>query len=204
MFWGCIVTESKPYKIPSDSEYELLHLSNAALGKSSDQGKTYFMLDIGQKTYTLGCLQKDKVEMVSLDIFVKVSQKVKITVVGKGELHMTGYFEVADQDDDEKMLGKLMDEDFESEEEELVKGYSKKHDKAEKNPLKKGHDSSDKKSESDSENEQDMEEVDILDDDEEDEDEEIPPPKQKKEAEKPKILSKKEKKLAKKLKKAHK
>ena len=130
MFWGCVVTEGKPYELPANSEYDLLHVSNAALSKASEAGKTYLMVTKGADTFTLGCLQKEKVESVFMDIFLRASQKVKFTVAGKGEVHVTGYFETTEggEDLDDKMIEKLMqgEEDEEESEEAEEKPADKK------------------------------------------------------------------------------
>ncbi len=134
MFWGCVVTEGKPYELPADSEYELLHVSNAALSKSSEAGKTYFHVTKDKETYTLGCLQKDKVETVFLDIFLRASQGAKFTVSGKGEVHLTGYFEATEggEDLDERMIGRLMQGEEGEEEEEESEDVEEKPAKKEK------------------------------------------------------------------------
>jgi len=125
MLWGSIVAEGKAYALPKDSEYELLHISNAALSKTSEAGKTHLMISKGKETYTIGVLQKDKVESVVMDIYVRASQEITLTVSGKGEVHVTGYFEptgmdVESEDEDAFMEGRL-DEEEESGSEEEVK-----------------------------------------------------------------------------------
>jgi len=133
MLWGCIVSEGKPYALPADSEYELLHISNAALSKASEPGKAYLMITKGKETFTVAVLQKDKVETVLMDIYVRTSQNVKLTVSGKGEVHVTGYFEPTeevDKDAEEAFLeGALGEEEDESESEEEKKPAPKKEEK---------------------------------------------------------------------------
>ena len=129
MFWGCVVTESKPFVLPEDSEHELLHISNAALSKSSEPGKTYLLLHKGDEAFTIGSLQKDKVDMLVFDIYVRTSQKVKFTVSGKGEVHITGYFEPTEERDiDDEILGRLEDVEEEEESEDIEEKPAKKKD----------------------------------------------------------------------------
>ena len=127
MLWGCVVSEGKPYALSKDSQYELLHISNAALSRSSEPGKCYLLITKGKETFTLAVLQKDKVESFGLDIYVRASQGITLTVSGKGEVNVTGYFEPGeevDQEEDAFLEGALYkdsDEDEEDEEEELPK-----------------------------------------------------------------------------------
>jgi len=119
MLWGAIVSEQKVYALPAESEYDLLHISNAALSRSSEPGKTYLMITKGKETYTLAVLQKDKNETASFDIYVRASQNIKLSVSGKGEIHVTGYFEPTEEGaegEDAFLEGNLMEEDSEDEE----------------------------------------------------------------------------------------
>eukprot|EP00826_Nyctotherus_ovalis_P030129 TRINITY_DN2393_c0_g1_i2.p1 TRINITY_DN2393_c0_g1~~TRINITY_DN2393_c0_g1_i2.p1 ORF type:complete len:241 (-),score=64.81 TRINITY_DN2393_c0_g1_i2:82-759(-) len=116
MFWGRIVTESKPYQFPADSKNQLLYISNAALSPSSSQGRTYLMITVKGKTFTVGYLQKDEMEMVSLDLYLHSKQNAKITVVGKGEVHFTGSLENTSVGED---LDEELVKDFEEDEEDI-------------------------------------------------------------------------------------
>ncbi len=146
MFWGCIVTEGKPYTLPVESEYELLHISTAALSRASEPGKTYIMITKENDTFTIGSVQKDKTEMLTLDLFVRASQGIKFAVVGKAEVHITGYFEASESGDlDDELLGHMADiPEFDEEEEE---DESEGEDIEKKKPEKKAEKKVEKKAE---------------------------------------------------------
>jgi hypothetical protein len=121
MFWGCSVSEGKPFALPEDSEYELLHISNASLSRNAEAGKVYLQIVKGAESFTIGSLQKDKVENLFLDLYVRSSQKIKLLASGKGEVHVTGYFEPAEEKelgDEEFGDAPIPEEDSEEEEEE--------------------------------------------------------------------------------------
>jgi hypothetical protein len=121
MFWGCVISEGKPYALPEDSEYELLHISNASLSKASEPGKVYISIAMDKETFTVGSLQKDKIENLFLDLYVRSSQKIKIMASGKGEVHITGYLEPAEAkflDEDDILEGAIPGEESEEESEE--------------------------------------------------------------------------------------
>ena len=70
---------------------------------------------------TLATLQKDKVETISLDIYINVSQQVTLSVEG-GELHLSGFYEPQRDEMDE---GMFMDEEEDDEEEDVEEGGKK-------------------------------------------------------------------------------
>jgi hypothetical protein len=45
------------------------------------------------KELTLTTLTKDKVESIALDLYINVTQDVTLSVLGSGELHLSGFFE---------------------------------------------------------------------------------------------------------------
>ena len=102
MLWGCIVSEKSFYTLPKDSPRDLLHISNAALSKSSEPGKNYLMITKGNQTFTLAVMQRDKIETIFLDLYVRTSQGIKLSLVGKGEIHVLGYFEPTEEIIEEK------------------------------------------------------------------------------------------------------
>ncbi len=71
----------------------MLHLSNAALPANST-GKVHLLASDGKevKDLVLATLQKDRVENVSLDIYINVSQNLTLSV-SSGEIHLSGFFE---------------------------------------------------------------------------------------------------------------
>ena len=76
------------------------------------------------KDLTLATLQKDKVESVSLDLYVNVSQQVVLSVSGAqgAELHLSGFFEPQREGEDEGMFmdGDEEDEDVSDDEEQVA------------------------------------------------------------------------------------
>jgi len=126
MFWGCVVSEKKPYTVVKDSDLQVVHLSNIALSKSSGTGKTYLLITRQKETFTLACLQKDKVECHSLDLYLRLDQGITLSVSGEGEIHVTGYLDMdvdmksSSEDEGAFIEGSLNDKikEAESEEEE--------------------------------------------------------------------------------------
>lgn len=87
MFWGCQLKEAKPYKTQSaleDNDFPVLHISNVALPRNAPNGKIYLLASMGKdlKDLTIATLQKDKIESVSLDLYVNVTQQVTLSVSG--------------------------------------------------------------------------------------------------------------------------
>jgi len=61
----------------------------------------------------------DKCEVQALDLYLNISQDITIAVQGKGEVHMSGYFEPNNSLEDGMMMGDMEDdEDIDDEEEE--------------------------------------------------------------------------------------
>ena len=111
-------------------DYPVLHISNVALPKNAPQGKIYLLATMGKpgqetvKDLTLATLQKDKVESVSLDLYVNVSQQVVLSVSGAqgAELHLSGFFEPQSEGEDEGLFmdGDEEDEDVSDDEEQVA------------------------------------------------------------------------------------
>lgn len=167
-----------------DNDYPVLHISNVALPKNAPGGKIYLTATMGKsgsetiKDLVIASLQKDKVESVSLDLYVNVSQQITLGVSGAqgAELHISGFFEPQREgEDDEGMFmdGEEVDEEEESDEEEEVSGPSSKklnqslkqaQANAKKNVIATAGDDEDEDDEDDYDDED-------LEDDEEEEDE---------------------------------
>ena len=111
MLWGCIVSKGKPYTFTKDSEYEFLHISNATLSKSNEQGKTYLLITKKKEIFILAVLQKDKVESYGLNIYVRSNEGITLTVSGQGEINVTGYFEPSAEFEEEDE-GDFLEEDL--------------------------------------------------------------------------------------------
>lgn len=126
MFWGKVLKEGEPYKVQhalEDGDYPVLHLSSAVLGKSDGnaKNKTFVQVSMGKdlKGLQIAVLTPDRNEVQALDLYLNISQDITISVRGKGEVHLAGYFEPNNSLDDQMYgqdLGEL-DEDEESEEE---------------------------------------------------------------------------------------
>ena len=100
MFWGCVLKEGEPYKVQhalEDGDYPVLHLSNAVLSRSAkkDNGKSYVTVTMGKelKNLSVAVLSPERNEMQSLDLYLNISQNITISVSGKNEVHLSGYFE---------------------------------------------------------------------------------------------------------------
>lgn len=90
-------------------EAEIWHLSQVCLHEPKP-GKNYVQVEVKGTTYTLACLEKDKVEHNSLDLFFG-PEDATFTNKGNSEVHLVGYLEPMDNEGDE-------DEEGEEEEEE--------------------------------------------------------------------------------------
>ncbi|CAE7705554.1 FKBP46, partial [Symbiodinium necroappetens] len=72
-------------------------------------GKNFLQVVDGAKSYSIACLQKDKSEYASFDLFFRTGT-CSFHNKGSSEMHLTGYFEPDGMPDD--------DEEEEEEEEE--------------------------------------------------------------------------------------
>lgn len=97
-FWGVALKPNKPEKVLAP-EGEILHLSQGCLHQPS-AGKNYVQAKVDGKTYTIACLEKDKEEHTSFDLFFSAEECV-LTNKGSSEVHLTGYFEPKSMSDDE-------------------------------------------------------------------------------------------------------
>lgn len=125
MFWGCILTEKHPYSFPEDPAWKIANITNASLSRSSAEGKTHLRLTNERETITLAALQKDKLENYRMTLKVVAMPDVKLSVVGKGEVHVTGYFEPMgesefDMEEEELREFEEVEESEENSEEEPV------------------------------------------------------------------------------------
>jgi len=87
---------------------ELLHLSQACL--APDTPKDSFakvLVEQGGQSYAVACLREGGQEFCGLDLFLD-SSDAKFVSKGKATVHLTGYFEADEADDDS-------DEDMEDE-----------------------------------------------------------------------------------------
>ena len=174
MFWGTVVKQGKPYKTQQAleaNEFPVLHLSNVALPATS-QGKVHLLASDGKeiKDLVLATLQKDKVENVSLDIYINVTQNLTLSA-SSGELHLSGFFEPQRDEVDD---GMFLDEDEEDDEDEEVEaGTGKLKDslkQAKANALKNAR----ALEEDDDDEDEDEDDEDLDEDEDEDEEEDEP------------------------------
>jgi hypothetical protein len=110
MFWGCIVSKDKSYKLGSSGESPLLHLSNLALAPNAPAGLTSVFASVNGKKHLLASLKKDSIEHSLLDLYFRQEQNVEFAVEGPGQVHISGYFEPDTEGEEEE----------EDEEEEVV------------------------------------------------------------------------------------
>jgi len=97
-FLGCTLKPNKPEKVTVPSS-ELWHLSQVCLHEPK-AGKNYVKVVVKGTTYTVACLEKDKQEHNSVDLFFGPEE---VTFVNKGasEVHLLGYLEPKEDGDDE-------------------------------------------------------------------------------------------------------
>jgi len=98
-FWGVALKPNKPEKV-SAPEGEILHLSQGCLHQPT-AGKNYVQAKVDGKTYTIACLEKDKEEHTSFDLFFSAEECV-LTNKGASEVHLTGYFEPKSMSDEDE------------------------------------------------------------------------------------------------------
>lgn len=107
-------------------EGEVLHLSQVCL-HSPKAGTNWLQVVVGGTTYSACCLEKDKTEHASLDLFFGQDAP---TFVNKGasEIHMSGYLEPMDEDEEES------EEEDEEAEKPAAKAAAKAAAKSEASP----------------------------------------------------------------------
>jgi hypothetical protein len=112
MFWGIALKPGASHTLPEGSD--LLHVSQACLADAKE-GKCQLQVTDDNTTYTIAVLEKDKSDMASLDLFFNTAAPPTFINKGKSEIHLSGYFEMANDmgSDDESM-----DEEIESDIEE--------------------------------------------------------------------------------------
>lgn len=147
MFWGCIVKPGKPHQLQQELT-DVLYISNISLHPKA-HGKSSLYIKVGDSENLLvTSLESGKHEHATVNLYVRISDKVIFTVEGSGEIHVSGYFdptdsEIEDLDDEEdleadfpalkaqqKKLQKQIDED-ELDDEDLTPAVPAKKVKAE-------------------------------------------------------------------------
>jgi nucleophosmin 1 len=97
-FWGCVLKPGQTKKVESP-EGEILHLSQACLAEPKD-GKNYVQATVDGTTFNIACLEKGKKEHDSFDLFFDPTA-CAFANKGTSDVHLTGYFEPDDGEDDE-------------------------------------------------------------------------------------------------------
>lgn len=101
-FWGVVLKPGKKESVKT-TEGDILHLSQACLNAPKG-GKNYLQVTEGETTYAIACLEKDKAEHCSFDLFFSTGD-CTFSNKGDSEVHLTGYFEPepsGDMEDDEE------------------------------------------------------------------------------------------------------
>eukprot|EP00922_Rhytidocystis_sp_ex-Travisia-forbesii_P017778 GHVS01026496.1.p1 GENE.GHVS01026496.1~~GHVS01026496.1.p1 ORF type:complete len:375 (+),score=120.10 GHVS01026496.1:122-1246(+) len=113
MFYGAVIKSGQEVVPTKADGGEILHLSQACLASGGNNETCYLMLENeGNKKFAVCGLDGKNHPQAQLDIFLNTNpSKVKLSVKGRGEIHVVGYFEPADE-------GMPEDGESESEEEE--------------------------------------------------------------------------------------
>jgi Nucleoplasmin-like domain len=160
-FWSVSLKPQATYTLPEDAPAQLLHLSAACLHEPKDSTRGCLQIKTEESTTTIAVLQKDKTEMVNFDLFFNTIEPPTFFNNSKNEIHLSGYYEIEDEQDDFDDMDVTSDE----EDEEIPQLQAIKGDKK---PLK----SIQEESEEDSEQQEDSEEDQDSDDQEGSDDEE--------------------------------
>lgn len=118
MFCGLIIKPGQKVKLDS-TEGDILHLSNACLSEPKDNGRVYVQAIDNGVAYTICSLQKGTVEHTNLDLFFSTSAEIELSVIGKNEVHISGFYEPEMEEDDFDDEDALMDMSDEEDEDEL-------------------------------------------------------------------------------------
>lgn len=111
-FWGCALKPGQKQKVDLPED-EVLHLSQVCLHEPK-AGKNYLSVLVNGSNYTFCCLEKDKIEHNSLDLFFG-PEPPTFHNKGSSEVHISGYMEPKDEGDEDE------EEEEEESEEEQVK-----------------------------------------------------------------------------------
>ena len=120
MFCGLIIKPGQKVKLDS-TQGEILHLSQACLSEPKDNGRVYVQAIDNGNAYTICSLQKGTIEHANLDLFLSTSAEIELSIIGKNEVHISGFYEPEmeeDFDDDDALMGMSDEEEDEEEEEE--------------------------------------------------------------------------------------
>merc|ERR1719436_1641569 len=99
-FWGKKIAPGEVAKIETPAG-ELLHLSQACLDPAASSGASAKVLvEQGGTSYAVAVLKEGGQEFCPLDLFLD-AKEAKLKVSGKATVHLTGYFESEEMDDED-------------------------------------------------------------------------------------------------------
>lgn len=135
-FFGYEIEANTTYS-HSPPEGTVLKLTNAALGGASEEGKrTTLSIEVQDKKFVIANFIGGRSEHAMLDLALDEGQEVKFTVTGETSVHISGYYSLFDDDeddfDDEELEGLYGEDDSDDEEvdQELIKQLQDKQSKA--------------------------------------------------------------------------
>ena len=103
-FWGCIVQPGQSKQVETRAG-ELLHLSQACIAPEAPTGSSSkVFVEQGTESFVVACLKEGQQEFCALDLFID-SKEAKFSVKGKAAVHLTGYFEADEMDEDLEVEG---------------------------------------------------------------------------------------------------
>lgn len=92
MFWGQVLNEDKPINLSSFSiKGDILHLSHLTLHDSISQDQILIFLTTKGQKHPLAILSKAK-PFADLNLYFQTNTNSIISVQGKGEVSISGYF----------------------------------------------------------------------------------------------------------------
>ena len=102
MFWGTVIKQGKPFIMDKDDLSRVIHISNASLGINPSSGRNTLLAVGGPQKIVLGALEKDKRDHILVDLFIRYEQEIQLQVIGKSEIHLSGFYEPVDETSDEE------------------------------------------------------------------------------------------------------
>jgi len=140
-FWGQIVKGNSSYVHEWKNELPIcnLVLTQATIDRSASEPSTLYIETEGFDKLVLCTLSWGRCEQARIDLLFEAGREVKFSTVGKGDIHLTGYYvtEDTDQDfsDDDLSDQSILSDESEDLEEETPKG--KRRISIEEAPVKK-------------------------------------------------------------------
>ena len=114
MFFGVKIKDNKYYTFQRTNN--IIHISQACLGGKPDESKIYVKIVVDELEYSLCVLQKNVVESFKIDHIIawgKNNKSFKLVISGggpKAEVHITGYVEIEESEENEEIIfGEIRD-----------------------------------------------------------------------------------------------